>query len=120
MARRVTFGGVEVFRIPNREDVAHEVPDWVLYADDGDGADADDEADGADVADAEDSDDDEAGLPIAWSRRVTLARLNAFKNRAPPTYARRRGRHGRRRLVRDTASAARVSWACMESDTAET
>ena len=90
MARRVTFGGVEVFRIPNREDAAHEVPDWVLYADDEDGADADDEADGADVADVYEDSDDDAEARVAdclVATRVTLARLNAFKNRAPPTYA---------------------------------
>ena len=89
MKRRVTFGGVEVFNIPNRADVEHEVPDWMLYADAEDGA-ADDEADGADVADVyEDSDDDvEARVADCLiATHVTLARLNAFKNRAPPSYA---------------------------------
>ena len=86
MARRVTFGGVEVFRIPNRKDAEHEVPDWVLYADDEDGADADDEADGADIADVyEDSDDGERAADSLREQAANVA-ARASRNRHITSY----------------------------------
>ena len=59
------------------------------------------------------------GLPIAWSRRVPAGAAQCVQeSRAANLRAGRRGPRQPPTRTRATASAARVSWACMESQTA--
>ena len=82
MKRRVTFGHVEIYKIPNRADADEETPDWLLYA-------SSDE-DGVDEVAVYEDDEDDAEARMAdcqITNNIAIAKVNRYRNRMGSAYA---------------------------------